>query len=291
VKLLFGILLVALLPASSASAQDFANIHLDRVAAGYLYTEGPAWSPMGYLIFSDVPNNKLLQFMPGRPASVFRETSNGATGNRFDAQGRLYTCESHARRVTRTDKKGKVEVLADGWEGKRFNAPNDLALRREGDVYFTDPAFGNQQDARELDFFGVFHISRKGELEVIAKPKGRPNGIALAPDGRTLYVSNSDEKNVRAYDLDKNGAPSNERTLISGMEGVPDGICVDEKGNLYVAANQIQVYSPEGKLLGTVPTEETPSNCTFGDPDLGSLYITARTSVYRARLDAKGISY
>ncbi len=125
--------------------------------------------------------------------------------------------------------------------------PNDLAVRKEGDVYFTDPAFGNQQDTRELDFFGVYHISRKGELEVIAKPKGRPNGIALAPDGRTLYVSNSDERNVRAYDLDKSGAASNERTLISGIEGVPDGICVDEKGDLYVAANRMQVYSPEGK--------------------------------------------
>jgi gluconolactonase len=287
VKLLFGILLLSW----SAFAQDFANIRIDKVAAGYAFAEGPAWSPMGYLIFSDIPNNKLFQFTPGQPASVFRENSNGATGNRFDVQGRLYTCESHTRRVTRTDKKGKVEVLAERWQGKRLNAPNDLAVRKEGDVYFTDPAFGNQQDSRELDFFGVYHISRKGELEIIAKPKGRPNGIALAPDGKTLYVSNSDERNVRVYDLDKNGAASNERTLISGIEGVPDGVCVDEKGNLYVAANQMRVYSSEGKPLGMVPTEETPSNCAFGDPDLGSLYITARTSVYRARLDVKGISY
>jgi gluconolactonase len=287
VRLFFAILLLV----GSAVAQDFADIRIDKVATGYAYAEGPAWSPMGFLIFSDIPNNKVLQFTPGEPARVFRENSNGATGNRFDAQGRLYTCESHSRRVTRTDKKGKVEVLAERWQGKRLNAPNDLAVRKEGDVYFTDPAFGNQQDTRELDFFGVFHISRKGELEVIAKPKGRPNGIALAPDGRMLFVSNSDERNVRAYDLDKSGAASNERTLISGIEGVPDGICVDEKGNLYVAANQIRVYSAEGKLIGMVPTEETPSNCTFGDPDLGSLYITARTSVFRARLDVKGILY
>jgi gluconolactonase len=193
--------------------------------------------------------------------------------------------------VTRTDKKGKVEVLAERWQGKRLNAPNDLAVRKEGDVYFTDPAFGNQQDTRELDFFGVFRISRKGELEVIAKPQGRPNGIALAPDGRTLYVSNSDERNVRAYDLDKSGAASNERTLISGLPGVPDGICVDEKGDLYIAANQLQVYTPAGKRLGMISTAETPSNCTFGDPDLASIYITARGSVFRARLDVKGIPY
>src|SRR3984885_9391671 len=268
----------------SGAAQDFAAIELQKVATGYAFAEGPAWSPMGFLVFSDIPNNKLMQFMAGEPASVYRENSSGATGNRFDAQGRLYTCESHSRRVTRTDKKGKVEILAERWQGKRLNAPNDLAVRKEGDVYFTDPAFGNQQDTRELDFFGVFQISRKGELEVIAKPKGRPNGIALAPDGRMLYVSNSDEKNVRAYDLDKNGGASNERTFISGLEGGPDGVCVDEKGDPYVAANQIQVYAPEGKALGVVPTEETPSNCVFGDPDLGSLYITARTSLYRARL-------
>ena len=286
-KLLFALLWLA----GAAGAQNFGDLRIQKVATGYAFTEGPAWSPMGFLIFSDIPHNKLIEFMPGERASVFRENSNGANGNRFDVQGRLYTCESHARRVTRTDKKGKIEVLAERWQGKRLNAPNDLAVRKEGDVYFTDPAFGNQQDTRELDFFGVYHISRKGELEVIAKPQGRPNGIALAPDGRTLYVGNSDEKNVRAYDLDKSGAASNERTLISGIEGVPDGMCVDEKGNLYVAANQVDVYSPEGRPLGAIAMEETPSNCTFGDADLGSLYITARTTVYRVRLDVKGIAY
>jgi gluconolactonase len=287
VKLFFPFLLLAW----TGAAQDFTEIRLDRVAAGLTFTEGPTWSPMGFLVFSDVPANKLLKFEPGEAASTFRENSNGANGNRFDAQGRLYSCESHTRRVTRTDKKGKLEVVAERFQGKRLNAPNDIAIRKEGDVYFTDPAFGNQQDGRELDFYGVFHVSRKGELEVIAKPKGRPNGIALAPDGRTLYVSNSDERNVRAYDLDKNGGASNERTLITGIEGVPDGICVDEKGNLYVAAKGVAVFTAEGKPLGVVVLEETPSNCTFGDPDLGSLYITAQKSVYRVRLNVKGFSY
>ena len=269
-------------------AQDFNEVRVDKVAAGYVFTEGPAWSREGYLIFSDVPNNKLLQLEPGTPVSVFRSNSNGANGNTFDAQGRLYTCESHLRRVTRTDKKGKVEVLAERYQGKRLNAPNDIVVRKDGQIYFTDPAFGNQQDTRELDFYGVYRISRRGELEVIARPKGRPNGISISPNGSVLYVSNSDERNVRAYDLDKNGAASNERILVSNIEGVPDGMRVDEKGNLYVAAGKIQVYTPEGKPLASVPLAETPSNFAFGDEDFESLYVTARTSVYRLRLNVKG---
>jgi gluconolactonase len=220
--------------------------------------------------------------------SVYRSNSNGANGNTFDAQGRLYSCESHLRRVTRTDKKGKIEVLAERYQGKRLNAPNDIVVRKDGEIYFTDPAFGSQQDSQELDFFGVYHISRRGEVEVIAKPKGRPNGIALSPTGRVLYVTNSDERNVRAYDIDRNGAASNERILVSNIAGVPDGMRVDEKGNLYVAAAKLEVYSPEGKQLGSVPLNETPSNCAFGDADMESLYVTARTSVYRVRLNVKG---
>jgi gluconolactonase len=272
----------------SAAAQDFTDPRVEKLAAGYTFTEGPAWSPEGYLIFSDIPNNKLFRMTPGEKTEIFRESSNGANGNKFDAQGRLYTCESHTRRVTRTDKKGKVEVLAERWQGKRLNAPNDIVVRKDGQVYFTDPAFGNQQDTRELDFYGVYHISHKGEMEVVAKPKGRPNGIALSPNGRILYVGNSDERNIRAYDLDRNGLVSNERVLVSGIDGVPDGMCVDEKGNLYVAANRIEVFSPEGKQVGEIDLTETPSNCTFGDTDLDSIIITARTSVYRARLNVKG---
>jgi gluconolactonase len=287
VRLALPIALVNLLSVA-APAQDFSELRLERVAAGYIFAEGPAWSREGHLIFSDIPGNKLLQFKPGEKTVIFRENSNGATGNTFDAQGRLYTCESHARRVTRTDKKGKIEVLAERWQGKRLNAPNDIVVRRDGHVFFTDPAFGNQQDTRELDFYGVFHISHRGELEVVAKSKGRPNGIALSPNGRILYVTDSDQRNVRAYDLDRNGAASNERVLISNIESIPDGIKVDETGNLYVAAARIEVYTPEGKHLGSFFTPETPSNCAFGDGDFQSLYITARTSVYRVRMNVKG---
>jgi len=283
----FPISLFALF-AAAVFGQDFTDLKVERVAGGYAFTEGPVWSHDGFLIFSDIPSNKLLQFKPGAPSSVFRTDTNGANGNTYDVQGRLYSCESHSRRVTRADKKGKIEVLAERFQGKRLNAPNDIAVRKDGHIYFTDPAFGNQQDTRELDFYGVYHLSNRGELEVVAKPKGRPNGIAISPNGRILYVTNSDDRNVRAYDLDRNGAASSERVLVSNIEGVPDGIRVDEKGNLYVAAAKIEVYTAEGKALGSVATQETPSNCAFGDPDLGTLYITARTSVYRVRLNVKG---
>jgi gluconolactonase len=179
--------------------------------------------------------------------------------------------------------------LASRFEGKRLNAPNDIIVRRDGHVYFTDPAFGAQQDARELDFYGVFHITPKGELEAVAKWKTRPNGITLSPNGRTLYVSDSDQRLVRAYDLDGKGVASNERVVVEKISGVPDGIRTDEKGNLYVAAKSVYVYSlPNARLLGEVPVGETPSNIAFGDPDLETLFITARTSVYRVRLGVKG---
>jgi gluconolactonase len=271
---------------SAVLAQEERQI--DRVAGGFRFTEGPAWSREGFLLFSDVPNDQILKYVPGEKPTVFRENSNGANGNAFDAQGRFYSCESRTRRVVRLDKKGNLQVLADKWEGKRLNAPNDIVIRKDGHVYFTDPAFGNQADTRELDFYGVYHITPKGELSLIAKPAGRPNGIAFAPGGHVLYVANSDEHNVRAYDVDHNGEVSGERVVISGVSGVPDGIRVDEKGNIYVAANGVAIYDAHGKLTETFEFSETPANCAFGDSDLQTLYVTARTSLYRVRRNVKG---
>ena len=279
--------LLLLLPLA-LSAQDFSKISIEKVTANYRFSEGPAWSRDGFLLYSDVPRNKIIKYTPGEKPVFYREESNGASGNAFDERGRLYTCESAARRVTRTDKSGKIEVLAEKWEGKRLNAPNDIVVRRDGHAWFTDPAFGSQLDARELDFFGVFHISPKGQLSVVAKQKGRPNGIALAPNGHILYVANSDERTVLAYDVDRNGVVTNERVLISGVEGVPGGLKVDEKGNIYVACKGIGVYTPQGKLLKQIEMSEPAANLSFGDADLKTLYITARTSVYRIRLDVKG---
>ena len=283
------LLLAAVALAGLAGAQDFSHITVEKVAGGYQFTEGPSWSREGYLIFSDVPAHHIMKIAPGdKQPWVFREDSGYANGNTFDTQGRLYSCESKTRRVTRTDKKGKIEVLAERWEGKRFNAPNDIVVRKDGNVYFTDPAFGDQADTRELDFYGVYRISPKGQLSLLAKPKGRPNGICFSPNGRILYVANSDDRTVVAYDVDHAGEVSNERVAISGVDGVPDGIRCDEKGNIYIAAKGIAVYTPAGKLLATIPVAETPANCAFGDADFETLYITARTSVYRVKLDVKG---
>jgi gluconolactonase len=275
-----------LLCAAPLLAQNFQDLRIERATSGHQFTEGPVWSPEGFLLFSDTRANKIFKLAPGMP--VFAEKPQGANGNTFDAQGRLYTCEFRERRVTRTAKNGSVEVLAEKWEGKRLNAPNDIVVRQDGNVYFTDPAFGSSMDTRDLDFFGVYRIAPKGELSLIVKSKTRPNGITLSPNGRVLYVADSDARTIRAWDLDKAGVPTNERTIISNIEGVPDGIRTDERGNLYVAARALFVYSPQGKLLGTIEVPETPSNCAFGDPDHGTLFITARTSVYRVRLNVKG---
>src|SRR2546422_651156 len=257
-----------------ATAQEEEDLKVERVAGGFRFTEGPAWSREGYLLFSDVPNDVILKYVPGEKPTVFRENSNGANGNAFDAQGRFYSCESRTRRVVRVDKKGNIEVLAEKWEGKRLNAPNDIVVRKDGQIYFTDPAFGDQADTRELDFYGVYHINPKGVMNLIAKSAGRPNGIAFSPNGRILYVANSDDRNVRAYDVDHNGAVSNERVVVSNIDGVPDGIRLDEKGNLYVTAKGASVYTSAGKLLHTIELSETPANCAFRDPDLQTFYIT-----------------
>lgn len=284
---------VLLLLASLALGQNFNDIKVEKLTQDMSFTEGPAWSIDGYLLFSDTVENKIHKFIPGKGIFDFADRAGGPIGNSFDAEGRLYSCEFRERRVTRTAKNGKVEVLAARFNGKRLNAPNDIVVRRDGHAYFTDPAFGNQEDTRELDFYGVFHLTTRGELELVAKWKTRPNGITLSPNGRTLYVSDSDEHLIRAYDLERSGAASNERIVIRDIPGVPDGLRTDEKGNLYVAAKAVYVYAPptaagEPKLLGKIDLAETPTNLTFGDPDEESIYVTARTAVYRIRLGSKG---
>jgi gluconolactonase len=284
----FVIFLAALLFVHAALAQDVSKLTVEKIAKGFDYTEGPVWSLEGFLLFSDNVTNRLEKWTPGTGLSDLGERPGGASGNAYDQKGRLYTCEFRARRVTRTDKKGRVEVLAERFEGKRLNAPNDIVVRRDDNVYFTDPAFGNQQNTRELDFYGVYRITRKGDLEAIARWKTRPNGIALSPNERVLYVADSDERSIHEFDLDRGGAASNDRVFVANIDGVPGGIRTDEKGNLYVAAKEVSIFSPEGKLVRRIALGETPSNLAFGDPDFASLFVTAHTSVYRVRVGVKG---
>jgi gluconolactonase len=280
--------LVIFLSVAAACAQDFSDIRVEKIAAGQKFTEGPVWSLEGFLLFSDTVTDRIQKFIPGKGVSDFATRSGGANGNAYDEQGRLYTCEFRDRRVTRMAKNGKIEVLAARFEGKRLNAPSDIVVRRDGTAYFTDPAFGNQLDSKELDFYGVYRITPKGELDAIARWKTRPHGIALAPNGRVLYVSDADARSIRAYDLDKQGAASNERILVNKMTEVPAGLRTDEKGNLYVATKGVSVYSPTGQFLHNIALAENASNLAFGDADLQSLFVTARTSVFRIRLSVKG---
>jgi sugar lactone lactonase YvrE len=278
-----------LMCAGAALAQIPPEVTVEQVAKGLSFAEGPVWSPEDFLLFSDTVADKLHKFVPGKGLSDFASRAGGASGNAYDERGNLYTCEFRERRVTRTAKNGKIDVIATRFEGKRLNAPNDVVVRRGGDIYFTDPAFGNQQDTRELDFYGVFRIvGSKNEVEAVAKWKTRPNGIALSPNGRVLYVSDSDARVIRAFDLDRGGAGSNERVVVSNIPGAPGGIRTDEKGNLYVAAKDVLIYSPEGALQRTIVVGEAPSNLAFGDPDFETLFVTAHTSVYRIRLGVKG---
>ena len=281
--------LILLLCAGALAAQDFSDIKVEKFSGGYTFTEGPVWVKEGYLIWSDVPNDKIWKAVPGEKPVVFRDASNKTNGNDYDGKGNVYHCEGGSHRITKSDRKGTVTVVAESYQGKRFNAPNDIIVRKDGHLYFTDPAFGASQEAgRQLDFFGIYHVTPKGEVELVAKPKGRPNGTALSPNGKILYVDNSDERSVYAYDLDGKGAASNERVLISGIKGVPDGMAVDEKGNLYVTADALEIYTPEGKSLHRVEFPEIPRNVAFGDADLQTLYVTAYTSVYRVRVNVKG---
>lgn len=240
----------------------------------------------GSLIFSDIPTARVLKWSVRDGVQLLRENSGGANGNAVDDRGRIYSCEGAARRVTRTSSGGKVEVLAESFEGKRLNSPNDIALRKDGHAWFSDPAFGNREETRELPFNGVFHMKPNKELELVARMDRRPNGVALSPDGKVLYVAVSDERTIRAWDVGRNGEASNPRLVVTGIDGPPDGLKADEQGNIYVAANEVAIYNAGGKLQKAIQLSEKPSNVCFSS-DARTLYVTARSSVYRVLLDGR----
>ena len=279
---------VLLVAATVGLAQKpFDDLQIERVTT-FGYADGITWAKEGYLLVADVLTKRILRFDPGEKSSNLREDDGGVQGLAVDTLGRLYMCEAVTRRVTRMDRKGAIETLAANFNGKKFNAPNDIVVRKDNHVFFTDPAFGSAQDRRELDFYGIFHIGPKGEIDTLAQWKTRPNGIALTQDGKTLYVTDSDRHLVVAFDVDKNGAATNERIAVKGIQGVPGGIRTDVQGRLYVAARNVDIFTSQGTPVFSIQLSEPATNISFGQDDLQSLFIATRKALYRANVHVKG---
>ncbi|HXK33049.1 MAG TPA: SMP-30/gluconolactonase/LRE family protein [Dehalococcoidia bacterium] len=256
------------------------------VADGRDFTEGPVWHPGGFLLFSDIPADRIYRWRNGA-LGVYREPSGNSNGLTLDRDGALLACEHGNRRVSRETPHGAVTV-ADQYDGRRLNSPNDLVVRSDGAIYFTDPPYGIREEQRELPFNGVFRFA-EGALTLLATDFDRPNGIALSPDERTLYVADTARHHVRAFDVAPDGSLGAGRIFAEMREGGrPDGMKVDREGRLYVCAGSLQVFAVDGRPLGVVDCPQPPANCAWGD-DGSALYITARTGVYRARFSVRGI--
>jgi gluconolactonase len=278
---------IQLQASSPAPSMQAASAGVERFGGDFGYVEGPVWSKAGFLVFSDMLASQIMKMTAANRTEVYRDYTNGANGNSMDIQGRLYSCERDGRRVVRMEKDGKITVIASEFQGKRLNDPNDVIVRRDGQVYFSDPIPNDTLEPLALGFAGVYHVTPQGKISLITKML-RPNGVTLTPDGRTLYVADTTERKIMAYDLDAEGNASRERVFISGIDGGPDGLRVAANGNVYIACRGIAIYTPDGKFVKMIEFPETPSNCTFGDRDLRTLYVTARTSVYRVRVPDKG---
>ena len=287
------------------------DARLERVAGGFEFTEGPVWTPDGALLFSSPNTNAIYRWTADGIVSVFRPKSGytgfdigryhqpGSNGLTFDPDGRLTICQHGNRRVLRVNPHGDTTVLADAFEGKRLNSPNDLVYRSDGTLFFTDPPFGLPEafddPARELAFSGVFRV-REGVVTLVTDELEGPNGIALSPDERRLYVGNWDpeRKVVMRFGVDESGDVSR-GTVLCDLTDAPgedaiDGIKVDVAGNVYVCGpGGIWLLSPEGEHLGTLRLPEAPHNLAWGDEDARTLYVTAETSIYRIRLTIPGL--
>jgi gluconolactonase len=285
---------------------------IEKVAGGFLFGEGPVWvRDGGYLLFSDPNDNRIYRWSPDGDVSVFRTKSGytgadiaeygqpGSNGLTLDREGRLTINEHGNRRVTRLEKNGQLTVLADRWDGKRLNSPNDLVYRSDGALYFTDPPFGLPKafddPRKELPYSGVFRVA-DGRVQLLTTDLLGPNGLAFSPDEQFLYVSDWDVKRkvVMRYRVERDGTLSNgevffDMTDAPGEEAL-DGLKVDQKGNLYVSGpGGVWILSPRGRHLGTIQAPELPANFAWGDADGRTLYMTARTGLYRVRLKIPGI--
>ena len=266
----------------------------ERLATGFVFTEGPLWHPDGFYYFVDVRASMLYRVTPGRPHEVVREKTGGGNGTTFDLQGRLILCEGDNRRVVRQAADGRFEVLMDRFEGQRLNRPNDVVCRSDGSIYFTDPGLRVPLAEREVPHAGVYRVAPDGAVGLVADFE-YPNGLAFSPDERLLYVANTRwAQYIHVLELDANGALVRRRIFAempsdSDKNGVPDGMKVDVEGRVYCTGpDGTWVFAPDGTKLGIIRTPEFAANVAFGGPDLKTLFFTANTSVYTLRMKVPG---
>jgi len=265
----------------------------ERLATGFVFTEGPLWHPDGFYYFVDVRKSMFYRLTPGGKPEILRENTGEGNGTTFDLQGRLIMCEGGNRRVTRTGADGKIEVLCDRYEGKRLNRPNDVVCRSDGSIYFTDPGLRVPLAERELPYAAIYRVDPSGAVSMLADFE-YPNGLAFSPDERTLYVANTRwAQYIHALEIGADGAMVRRRIFADmssdETDGVPDGMKVDVQGRVYCTGpGGTWVFAPDGTRLGIIRTPEVPANLAFGGPDLRMLFFTARTSVYSLRVKVPG---
>jgi len=270
-----------------------SDAKLETVASGFGFTEGPMWDPAGFLYISDETINKIFRVYPdGKKEEVI--ALGDPDGNTFDRRHRLIDCASVLRAIIEVTPEGKYKVLADRYEGKRLNSPNDVIVGPDGALYFTDPTLDLVQgEKQEIPFKGVYRLDDAGNVGLLTRDLTQPNGLAFSPDGKRFYVDDSEQRNIRVYDVAADGTLSNGRIFGEEPggkhEGVPDGIKIDDKGNLFVTGPQgIWVWDASGNHLGTIVMPEQPANLAWGDPQYDTLYITATTSIYRLKTKTRG---
>lgn len=267
---------------------------VEKIAEGFEFIEGPVWHPKGFLLFSDINGDTIYQWQENQKAKVFRRPSGKANGNTLDREGRLISAEHSNRRVSRTETDGKIVTIADKYEGKSLNSPNDLAVKSDGSIYFTDPPYGIKKEQEELGFYGVYRLAPDGKLTLLVKDFMRPNGITFSPDENKLYINDSQESHIRVFDVNSDGTLTNGRIFAElkdpNKKGVPDGMKTDIQGNIYsTGPGGVWVFSSAGNLLGTIEVPEATTNLAWGDSDGKTLYITAGKSLYRIRLKIAGM--
>jgi len=267
---------------------------LVRVGSGFGFTEGPVWDAAGFLYVSDEEQNKIYKLhLDGRKEEVI--SLGDPDGNTYDREHRLIDCASVLRAIIAVTPEGRYKVMADKFEGQRFNSPNDVIVGPDGAIYFTDPTLDLVKgEKQEIPFQGVYRLGPNGDVRLLTKDLSQPNGLAFSPDGKRFYVDDDGEqKSIRVYDVGPDGSLANGRVFGEEKgaphEGVPDGIKVDIKGHIFVTGPKgIWVWDPDGHHLGTIEMPEQPANLTWGDKDYQTLYITATTSVYRLRTKTRG---